>query len=85
MKELTKIQAVFILNMKELTKILTQKQEFFTLNMKTDKPIISFTKNNLYNFLIIFSISSTPNVAYGQRVHVLPFDDTIEGLTGYIL
>jgi len=30
----------------------------------------------------VVNISAAPNVAYGQRIHVLPFDDTIEGLTG---
>ncbi|KAI1707433.1 ATPase family associated with various cellular activities (AAA) domain-containing protein [Ditylenchus destructor] len=30
----------------------------------------------------IVSINAAPNIAYGQRVHILPIDDTIEGLTG---
>lgn len=29
-----------------------------------------------------FSVSAAPNIGYGQRVHVLPIEDTIEGLTG---
>lgn len=30
----------------------------------------------------IVSVHQCPNVKYGKRVHVLPVDDTIEGLTG---
>ncbi|KAI1720302.1 ATPase family associated with various cellular activities (AAA) domain-containing protein [Ditylenchus destructor] len=30
----------------------------------------------------IVSINAAPSIAYGQRVHILPIDDTIEGLTG---
>ena len=28
------------------------------------------------------SIHSCPDVVYGSKVHILPIDDTIEGLTG---
>ena len=28
------------------------------------------------------SIQACPDVKYGKRVHVLPIDDTVEGLTG---
>merc|ERR1712156_1175125 len=30
----------------------------------------------------IVAISSCPDVKYGKKIHVLPIDDTIEGLTG---
>ncbi|GMS81470.1 hypothetical protein PENTCL1PPCAC_3645, partial [Pristionchus entomophagus] len=32
----------------------------------------------------VVSISAATNVPYGKRVHVLPIDDTVEGLTGNI-
>jgi transitional endoplasmic reticulum ATPase len=28
------------------------------------------------------SIQACPDVKYGKRIHVLPIDDTVEGLTG---
>ncbi|RMX52732.1 transitional endoplasmic reticulum ATPase [Pocillopora verrucosa] len=30
----------------------------------------------------IVSVQACPDVKYGKRIHVLPFDDTVEGLTG---
>ena len=30
----------------------------------------------------VVSIQSCPDVQYGKRVHILPIDDTVEGLTG---
>lgn len=30
----------------------------------------------------VYSIHACPDVKYGKRIHVLPIDDTIEGLTG---
>ncbi|KAL5711389.1 AAA ATPase cdc48 [Ranunculus cassubicifolius] len=30
----------------------------------------------------VVSVHECPDVKYGKRVHVLPIDDTIEGLTG---
>ena len=30
----------------------------------------------------VVSVTAAPNISYGKRVHVLPIDDTIEGLTG---
>lgn len=30
----------------------------------------------------VVSVSAAPNVVYGKRVHVLPIDDTVTGLTG---
>lgn len=30
----------------------------------------------------IVSVQPCPDVKYGKRVHVLPIDDTVEGLTG---
>lgn len=42
-------------------------------------------RNNLRSRLgDVVSISSA-QLEYGKRVHVLPIDDTIEGLTGYVL
>lgn len=32
----------------------------------------------------VVSVNAAPNISYGQRVHILPIDDTIEGLTGNI-
>ena len=31
----------------------------------------------------IVAIQSCPDVKYGKRVHVLPIDDSVEGLTGW--
>ena len=30
----------------------------------------------------VCSINAFPEIKYGKRVHVLPFDDSVEGLTG---
>ena len=30
----------------------------------------------------VVTINAAPDISYGQRVHILPIDDTIEGLTG---
>lgn len=30
----------------------------------------------------VVSVHQCPDVKYGKRVHILPIDDTIEGLTG---
>ncbi len=30
----------------------------------------------------VVSVHQCPDVKYGKRIHVLPIDDTIEGLTG---
>ncbi|XP_067877325.1 transitional endoplasmic reticulum ATPase-like isoform X3 [Heterodontus francisci] len=41
------------------------------------------TRNNLRVRLgDVVSIQACPDVKYGKRIHVLPIDDTIEGLTG---
>lgn len=32
--------------------------------------------------LLAFSIQPCPDVKYGKRIHVLPIDDTVEGITG---
>lgn len=32
--------------------------------------------------LVHFSIQPCPDVKYGKRIHVLPIDDTVEGITG---
>ena len=31
-----------------------------------------------------YSVQACPDVKYGKRIHVLPIDDTVEGLTGYV-
>jgi transitional endoplasmic reticulum ATPase len=31
----------------------------------------------------VVSVQPCPDVKYGKRIHVLPIDDTVEGLTGY--
>lgn len=31
---------------------------------------------------MFFSIQPCPDVKYGKRIHVLPIDDTVEGITG---
>ena len=31
----------------------------------------------------VVSVQSCPDVKYGKRIHVLPMDDSVEGLTGY--
>ncbi|XP_014239202.1 transitional endoplasmic reticulum ATPase TER94-like [Cimex lectularius] len=42
-------------------------------------------RNNLRVRLCdVVSIQSCPDVKYGKRIHVLPIDDTVEGLTGNI-
>ncbi|XP_013929154.1 PREDICTED: transitional endoplasmic reticulum ATPase-like [Thamnophis sirtalis] len=41
------------------------------------------TRNNLRVRLgDVVSVQACPDVKYGKRIHVLPIDDTIEGLTG---
>lgn len=32
----------------------------------------------------VVTINAAPDISYGKRVHILPIDDTIEGLTGYV-
>lgn len=32
----------------------------------------------------IVSVTAAPDMPYGKRVHVLPIDDTIEGMTGFV-
>jgi transitional endoplasmic reticulum ATPase len=58
--------------------------------------IFSFHFNNVFCFLCprvvrnnlrvrlgdVVSVSACPDVKYGKRIHVLPIDDTIEGLSG---
>lgn len=29
-------------------------------------------------------MQACPDVKYGKRIHVLPIDDTVEGLTGFV-
>lgn len=35
-----------------------------------------------WSLLVILSIQPCPDVKYGKRIHVLPIDDTVEGITG---
>ena len=45
--------------------------------------ILQVVRNNLRVRLgDVVSIAACPDVKYGTRIHVLPIDDTIEGLTG---
>lgn len=38
----------------------------------------------IYRYLFFpCSVQPCPDVKYGKRIHVLPIDDTVEGLTGY--
>ena len=39
----------------------------------------SYTDIVSYTFC---SVQACPDVKYGKRVHVLPIDDTVEGITG---
>lgn len=39
-------------------------------------------KNSGVKSDISFSIQPCPDVKYGKRIHVLPIDDTVEGITG---
>ena len=34
--------------------------------------------------LFYFSVQACPDVKYGKRIHVLPIDDTVEGITGWV-
>ena len=34
--------------------------------------------------MLIYSVQPCPDVKYGKRIHVLPVDDTVEGLTGFV-
>ena len=36
----------------------------------------------IYETLSFFSIHPSPDVKYGKKIHVLPIDDTVEGITG---
>jgi len=33
----------------------------------------------------VVSVNAFPDVKYGKRIHVLPIDDTVEGLTGLVV
>lgn len=41
-----------------------------------------FFYRNGVNRNIPLSIQPCPDVKYGKRIHVLPIDDTVEGITG---
>ena len=45
-----------------------------------------FIQNYFFIILLQYnnSIHPCPDVKYGSKIHVLPFDDTIEGITGNI-
>ena len=38
----------------------------------------------IFKFIVgdIVSVHPCPDIKYGSRIHVLPIDDTIEGITG---
>ena len=43
-------------------------------------------RNNLRVKLFdVISIQACPEVKYGKRIHVLPIDDTVDGIAGYVL
>ena len=51
--------------------------------VSTQINVTQVVRNNLRVRLgDVVSISACPDVKYGSRIHVLPIDDTIEGLTG---
>lgn len=33
---------------------------------------------------VCLSVQNCPEVKYAKRVHILPIDDTVEGLTGFV-
>lgn len=41
-----------------------------------------FYLNGLFKSYAFLSIQPCPDVKYGKRIHVLPIDDTVEGITG---
>lgn len=51
-----------------------------------DEPKIRMNKVVRSNLRVrlgdVVSVHQCPDVKYGKRVHILPIDDTIEGLTG---
>jgi len=51
-----------------------------------DEPKIRMNKVVRANLRVrlgdVVSVNQCPNVKYGKRVHILPIDDTIEGVTG---
>ena len=54
--------------------------------------VVSSIEFSVYRFIriwieshVLFSVAAAPNITYGKRVHVLPIDDTVEGLTGFVL
>ena len=54
--------------------------------VSTQINVTQVVRNNLRVRLgDVVSISACPDVKYGSRIHVLPIDDTIEGLTGLVL
>jgi len=36
----------------------------------------------VFVYVLFTSIQACPDIKYGKRIHVLPIDDTVEGLTG---
>lgn len=38
--------------------------------------------HSFFSPFLLFSIQPCPDVKYGKRIHVLPIDDTVEGITG---
>lgn len=53
-------------------------------NCSDDKILMNrVVRNNLRVRLSdVVAIQACPDVKYGKRVHILPIDDTVEGLTG---
>ena len=46
---------------------------------------IRFFILNFFYIHFVFSVQACPDVKYGKRIYVLPIDDTVEGLTGYLV
>ena len=44
--------------------------------------VIVFLLPECIPLCFLCSVQPCPDIKYGKRIHVLPIDDTIEGLTG---
>ena len=53
------------------------------VSVDASKQILDYEHNFQVRLGDIVAIQSCPDVKYGKRVHVLPIDDSVEGLTGW--
>ena len=61
----------------------TNSLKKFIIFYNNINPDFRVVRNNLRLRLgDVVSVSSCSDIKYGKRIHVLPIDDTIEGLTG---